>query len=62
MKETISNGRGTTAVILLFTEDVGFGNRISKRLRETGYPAVLHDPDHAESICRRLDFSGLISG
>lgn len=47
-------------MLLLFSEDVGFGNDTARKLREKGFPVVSHDPDFALSICEKLDFSGVI--
>lgn len=47
-------------MLLLFSEDVDFGNDIATELRKTGIPLVSHDPDFALSICEKLDFSGVI--
>ena len=47
-------------MILLFSSDAEFGAAAAKELREHGLPAASHDPDFLLSICRQIDFCGVI--
>ena len=47
-------------MILLFSDDVQFGNDTARALRGQGLPVVSHDPDLLPQICRHADFCGVI--
>ena len=47
-------------MLLLFSDNAEFGSQLAKALRQDGIAIASHDPDFAESVCKRIDFCGVI--